>query len=146
VCNIDQSAFSTPHKLILALLKKQWRARPYQYRHYHASLQGESNSPGAPMKMIRAAFALPILAMALASMPAMAQDHPDNQTYKQHNEWKSGAKVQQEDWNRGDKVDYKKNNLRRPPAGNEWRQIDGNYVMAKQDGTIVSVRHVPQKH
>jgi invasion protein IalB len=61
------------------------------------------------MKTIRAAFALPILAMAMASMPAMAQDHPDNQTYKQHKEWKTGAKTQQEDWNRGAKVDYKQN-------------------------------------
>ena len=95
------------------------------------------------MKTIRAVLALPILAMALASMPAMAQDHPDNHTYKQHNEWKAGSKVQQEDWNRGDKVDYRQNHLRRPPAGHEWRQIDGNYVMARQDGTIVSVRHAP---
>jgi Ni/Co efflux regulator RcnB len=98
------------------------------------------------MKTIRAAFALPILAMALASMPAMAQDHPDNQTYKQHNEWKTGAKIQQEDWNRGDKVDYKQKHLSRPPAGNEWRQVDGNYVMAKQDGTIVSVRQASHDH
>jgi hypothetical protein len=57
------------------------------------------------MKTIRAAFALPILAMALASIPSMAQDHPDNHTYKQHQEWKAGSKIQQEDWNRGDKVD-----------------------------------------
>ena len=103
------------------------------------------------MKTIQAVFALPILAMALASMPAMAQDHQDqdhrdqdhrdNHTYKQHNEWKSGSRIQQEDWNRGDKVDYRQNHLRRPPEGHEWRQIDGNYVMARQDGTIVSVRH-----
>jgi Ni/Co efflux regulator RcnB len=98
------------------------------------------------MKTIRAAFALPILAMALASMPAMAQDHPDNHTYKQHSEWKAGTKIQQEDWNRGDKVDYHQNHLRRPPAGHEWRQIDGNYVLARQDGTIVSVRHAPHDH
>lgn len=95
------------------------------------------------MKTIRSAFALPILTLALASMPAMAQDHPDNHTYKHHDEWKSGAKIQQEDWNRGEKVDYKQYHLRRPPAGNEWRQIDGNYVLAKQDGTIVSVREAP---
>jgi len=100
------------------------------------------------MKTIRAAFALSILAVSLASMPALAQDHQDqdhrdNHTYKQHNEWKAGSRVQQEDWNRGDKVDYRQNHLRRPPAGHEWRQIDGNYVMAKQDGTIVSVRHAP---
>jgi Ni/Co efflux regulator RcnB len=98
------------------------------------------------MKTIRAAFALPILTMALAILPAMAQDHPDNHTYKQHNEWKTGAKIQQEDWNRGDKVDYKHNHLSRPSAGNEWRQVDGNYVMAKHDGTIVSVRQAPHDH
>jgi hypothetical protein len=49
--------------------------------------------------------------MALASMPAMAQDHPDNQTYKQHNEWKAGSKIQQQDSNRGDKVDYRQNHV-----------------------------------
>ena len=98
------------------------------------------------MKTIRAAFALPILAMALASMPTMAQDHPDNHTYKQHNEWKTVAKIQQEDWNRGDKVDYKQNHLSRPPAVNGWRQVDGNYVMAKQDGTIVPVCQAPHDH
>src|ERR1700742_857642 len=102
--------------------------------------RGGIQFPGALMKTIRAAFALPVLAMALASMPAMAQDHPDNHTYKQHQEWKTGAKIHQEDWNRGEKVDYRQNHLRRPPAGHEWRRIDGNYVMAKEDGTIVSVR------
>ena len=98
------------------------------------------------MKTIQAAFALPLLAMALASMPAMAQDHHDNQTYKQHNEWKSGSKIQSDDWNRGDKVDYQQNHLRRPAEGNEWRQIDGNFVQARVDGTVVSVRRVPSKH
>ncbi len=97
------------------------------------------------MKKIRAAFALPILAMALASVPTFAQDQAqrDNHTYKQHSEWKAGTKIQQDDWNGGDKVDYQKNHLRRPPAGHEWRQIDGNYVLANQDGVIVSVRRAP---
>ena len=103
------------------------------------------------MKTIQAAFALPILAMALASMPALAQDHQaqnrsDNHTYKQHTEWKSGSRVQQDDWNRGDKVDYRQNHLRRPPAGHEWRQIDGNYVMANQFGVVVSVRRAPHSN
>jgi len=77
--------------------------------------KAESNSTGVFMKTIRAAFALTILAVALAGMPALAQDHQDQ--------------------------DHRQNHLRRPPAGHEWRQIDGNYVMARQDGTIVSVRH-----
>jgi Ni/Co efflux regulator RcnB len=98
------------------------------------------------MKTIHTVFALPILALALAGVPAVAQDqdHHDNHTYKQHQEWKAGSKIQQEDWNRGDKVDYQQNHLRRPPAGHEWRQIDGNYVLAKEDGTIVSVRPAPR--
>jgi Ni/Co efflux regulator RcnB len=95
------------------------------------------------MKTIRAAFALPILALALASIPALAQDHQDNRTYKQHQEWKKGSKIEQEYWNRGDKVDYRQNHLPRPAAGHEWRQIDGNYVLANQGGTIVSVRKAP---
>jgi Ni/Co efflux regulator RcnB len=99
--------------------------------------------PGEPMKSIQAAFALPILAIALAGMPAMAQDHQDNHTYKQHTEWKAGAKIQQNDWDRGDKVDYRQNHLRQPPEGHEWRQIDGNYVMTNHDGVIVSVRRAP---
>jgi Ni/Co efflux regulator RcnB len=98
------------------------------------------------MKSIRAIFALPILALALASVPGSAQDHQDNNTYKQHSEWKSGTKIQQDDWNRGDKVDYQKNHLRRPPAGHEWRQIDGNFVMANQDGIVVSVRRTPHSN
>ena len=116
------------------------------------------------MKTIRAAFALTILAMALASMPALAQDHQDqnrndnhtynhqdqnrsdNHTYKHHTEWRSGSTMQQDDWGRGDRVDYRQNHLRRPPAGHEWRQIDGNYVMANQFGVVVSVRRAPHSN
>lgn len=98
------------------------------------------------MKTICAAFALPILAVTLASMPVMAQDqdHPDNHTYKHHDEWKAGSRIQQDDWNRGDKVDYRQHHLRRPPKGEEWREVDGNYVMAREDGTIITVRRAPR--
>jgi Ni/Co efflux regulator RcnB len=102
-------------------------------------------------------FALPILTAALTCLPTLAQDQDhhdqaqsqdrhDNGTYRQHDEWKSGSRIPQEDWNRGDKVDYRANHLRRPPEGHEWRQIDGNYVLAKQDGTIVSVRPAHRDH
>jgi Ni/Co efflux regulator RcnB len=99
-------------------------------------------------RTIKAAFALPILAVALTGLPAFAQDHPDhdNGTYRQHDDWKKGAQIKQEDWNRGDKVDYHASHLKKPPEGHEWRQIDGNYVLAKQDGTIVSVRPAPRNH
>ncbi|HEY1985963.1 MAG TPA: RcnB family protein [Terracidiphilus sp.] len=96
-------------------------------------------------------FALPMLGAALTCLPALAQDHPDqdrhdNGTYHQHNEWKAGSRIHQEDWNRGEKVDYRASHLRRPPEGHEWRNIDGNYVLARQDGTIVSVRPARRNH
>ena len=96
-------------------------------------------------------LALPILAAALTCLPALTQEHPDqdrhdNGTYRQHNEWKKGSRVRQEDWNRGDTVDYRANHLNRPPEGHEWRQIDGNYVLADRDGTIDSVRPAPRNH
>jgi Ni/Co efflux regulator RcnB len=103
------------------------------------------------MKLKNTVFALPILAMALAGLPAVAQDHPDqdrhdNGTYRQHDEWKKGAQISHDDWNRGEKVDYRANHLRKPPEGHEWRRIDGNYVMAKNDGTIASVRPAPRNN
>lgn len=101
-------------------------------------------------RMIKA-FALPILALALAGIPAFSQDHPaqdhhDNTSYRHHDEWKRGSHISQDDWNRGNRVDYRANHLRRPPEGHEWRQIDGNYVLANHDGTIVSVRPTPRNH
>jgi Ni/Co efflux regulator RcnB len=54
----------------------------------------------------------------------------DNHQYVQHTEWKKGAHMKQEDWGRGEAVDYRSNHLKAPPRGYEWRQVDGNYVMA----------------
>ena len=110
-------------------------------------------------RMIKA-FALPILGLALTGLPAFSQDHPDqnrhdqaqpqdrhdNGTYRHHDEWKKGSQIQQEDWNRGDKLDYRQNHLRRPPQGHEWRQIDGNYVLANRDGRIVSIQPASRDH
>ena len=110
-------------------------------------------------RMIRV-IALPMLAAAFICLPTLAQDHPDqdrrdqgqsqvrhdNDTYRQHDEWKAGSRIRQEDWTRGDKVEYRANHLRRPPEHTEWRKIDGNYVLANQDGTVVSVRPAPRNH
>lgn len=108
------------------------------------------------MKRLTAAVTLPILALTLAGVPAFAQqdqrpdehqdqhqdqrqDHHDNHTYSRHDDWKKGGRIQHQDWDRGDKVDYRQHHLRRPSRGYEWREVDGNYVMANQDGVIVSV-------
>ncbi len=88
-------------------------------------------------------FSTLILAAAaalIAASPVMAQPHDDHHGgpgdhggppgYVQHNDWHKGGRIPQGDWGRGAPVDYRSHHLRRPPHGYEWRQVDGNYVLA----------------
>ena len=62
-----------------------------------------------------------------------------NSEYRRHDEWRHGARIRHEDWDRGRPIDYRQNHLRRPARGYEWREVDGNYVMAAvATGLIVS--------
>ena len=48
--------------------------------------------------------------------------------------------MRQEDWSRGERVDYRTYHLHRPPSGYEWRLVDGNCVMAAvATGIVASV-------
>jgi Ni/Co efflux regulator RcnB len=97
------------------------------------------------MNSLCRAFAVSTLALTLTGALAFAQnheDHPDNQHqhYVHHSDWKKGHKISHDDWNRGEHVaDWQAHHLRRPPAGYEWRYVDGNYVLANNDGLIFSV-------
>jgi Ni/Co efflux regulator RcnB len=89
-------------------------------------------------------FAVSTLVLTFTGAVAVAQDHHDDQNHHQqyvkHEEWHKGAKIRHEDWSRGEQVsDWHAHHLRRPPAGYEWRQVDGNYVLANNDGVIFSV-------
>ena len=69
-------------------------------------------------------------------------DHHDayHQNYVHHNEWKHGYHMSHQDWSRGQRVDYHAYHLSAPPRGYEWREVDGNYVMAAvATGVIASV-------
>lgn len=89
------------------------------------------------------------LAAALAAgsiSPAFAQpyrDHDRDQArseFRRHDEWRKGARMGRDDWNRGRRIDWRENHLRRPPRGYEWREVDGNYVLgAVATGLIASV-------
>jgi Ni/Co efflux regulator RcnB len=64
---------------------------------------------------------------------AQAQDHRDDNHaagFQAHPEWRQGGRIAKEDWGRGEPVDYRSHHLRAPPRGYEWRQVDGNYVLA----------------
>lgn len=90
---------------------------------------------------------------AISSVPLIAQDHYDDQSYLSaatnamhdqhyvhHREWKKGHRIGHDDWNRGAQVDWHSHHLRRPPRGYEWREVDGNYVLAAvATGIIASV-------
>ena len=82
------------------------------------------------MRLLRKGFAILAVAATLGTGVSFAQDHHDNHTYVRHDEWKKGAKISHDDWNRGDKIDYRQYHLNAPPHGYEWRQVDGNYVLA----------------
>ncbi|WP_158748607.1 RcnB family protein [Acidobacterium sp. S8] len=101
------------------------------------------------MNPIRRVAALTMLA-ALLSPAGVAfsqdrpddhhDDHHDNHAYVHHDEWKKGYKMHNEDWNRGERVDYHQYHLHEPPHGYEWREVDGNYVLAAvATGVIASV-------
>jgi Ni/Co efflux regulator RcnB len=93
------------------------------------------------MKRIRNVLTVSTLAATLLSGGMVfAQDHHDNHQYVRHDEWKKGAHINHDDWNRGEHVDYRHYHLHAPPRGYEWREVDGNYVLAAiATGVIASV-------
>src|ERR1700743_1783421 len=68
---------------------------------------------------------------------ARADDH-DNHHYVHHDEWRKGAKIRDEDWQRGEHVEYRDAHLRAPPNGYEWRMVDGNYVLAPGARVVIA--------
>jgi len=97
------------------------------------------------MDCIRKAVIFPTLATILLSGGiAFSQDHHDdhhdNHAYVHHEEWKRGYHMRHEDWDRGERIDYHRYHLQEPPHGYEWREVDGNYVLAAvATGVIASV-------
>lgn len=47
-----------------------------------------------------------------------------------HRGWRKGGRIERHDWNRGQRIDYRRHKLQRPPRGYEWRRVDNNYVLA----------------
>ena len=108
------------------------------------------------MKKLHTVLALAFLSTSLMGGVAVAQDqdhhddhataqaHRDNHSYIEHKEWHKGAPIKHEDWDRGDKVDYRQYHLTAPPRGYEWRMLDGNYVLVNistfQIRTVIRIR------
>lgn len=92
------------------------------------------------MQLIQKTSLFVALAVGLAGVSAVADEPHDNHAYVHHDEWKKGATIHHEDWDRGEHIDYKSRHLRAPPKGYEWREVDGNFVLAAvATGVIASV-------
>jgi Ni/Co efflux regulator RcnB len=99
------------------------------------------------MRPLLKSVAAGVLALSFCGMPVIAQDHHDDQehrehhdAYVRHDDWKKGEHMRHEDWERAQHVDdWRARHLRQPPHGYEWRDIDGQYVMARPDGVIFEV-------
>lgn len=76
--------------------------------------------------------------------PAQAHgdNHPgwgqDNRPASHH--WKRGQRMGYNDWRRAPPVDYRAHHLRQPPRGYEWREQNGQYILAAiATGLIASI-------
>ena len=54
--------------------------------------------------------------------------------------WRRGQRMGYNDWQGARRVDYRQHHLRRPPSGYEWRESNGQYVLAAvATGLIASI-------
>ena len=95
------------------------------------------------MHRIQKLVAIPLMGMALVCTQAVfAQGRQAfHDHYVRHTEWRKGYHMPPADWGRGVRVaNWQVYHLRRPPAGYEWRRIDGNFVLgAVSTGVVFSV-------
>jgi len=110
------------------------------------------------MKAILRTFVLAALVPALMTAAAPAQRPPKpaplspgasvpapKQKFFYHYEWTRGAVLSGEEWERGAAVNAGRSHLPAAPSGDEWREIDGNYVLASR-ATHAIVRVVAAPH
>jgi Ni/Co efflux regulator RcnB len=96
------------------------------------------------MNTIGRFLALSVLASGIGAGALYAQDHHDDgrhhdHPYVRHDEWRKDYHMNHDDWNRGERIDYRTYHLQSPPRGYEWREVDGNYVLgAVATGIIAS--------
>jgi Ni/Co efflux regulator RcnB len=87
------------------------------------------------------AMALPQAKKSESSQPAPAK----KQKFFYHYEWSRGAVVTAQEWKRGATIAHpRREGLPRPPAGEQWREIDRNYVLvSSKSHRIVRVMAAP---
>jgi len=109
------------------------------FSHYYIDKKGIN------MKRLLATSFTLVLIIGNAGM-AIAQPHDDHGPQEEHHDdhappphhWTKGQRIERSDWDRGQHIDYREHHLRAPPRGYEWRQVDGQYVLAAIAGGVIA--------
>ena len=96
------------------------------------------------MKQILAAAMVGGLLLGGAGVAFAQPGHDHGQHNVQHNGgwnngWHKGGRMDHDAWNRGARVDWHAHHLNAPPRGYEWREVDGNYVLANINTGVISL-------
>jgi Ni/Co efflux regulator RcnB len=94
------------------------------------------------MKILLLAAATAALVIGAAgSVSAQPDDHAGwahDQGASHH--WSNGERMGYNDWNGAQRIDYRQHHLNAPPSGYEWRESNGQYVLAAvATGVITSI-------
>jgi Ni/Co efflux regulator RcnB len=88
--------------------------------------------------LIAAAAALALTAGATIAQPTDHSQWAADQGAGHH--WARGERMGYNDWSGAQAVDYRRHHLRHPPRGYEWRESNGQYVMAAvATGVVASI-------
>jgi Ni/Co efflux regulator RcnB len=100
------------------------------------------------MKRTMTAAAVAALAFASVSGAALAQPrhdhygppgHMDDHGHG-HGHWRRGDRIDRAEWRHYQRVDWRRHHLHAPPRGYEWREVNGDYVLAAvATGVIASI-------
>jgi Ni/Co efflux regulator RcnB len=84
-----------------------------------------------------------VLAVAATALlvGGVANAQPNSQpSYQILHSYNRGERIEHDDWSRGQPVDYRAQHLRAPPRGYEWREVNGQYILAAvATGVIMSI-------
>jgi Ni/Co efflux regulator RcnB len=96
----------------------------------------------------------PVFAIAAAALVAGSVGSASAQSYHrnggdhggwardrgQSHHWNRGEHMGYDDWSNAQAVDYRHHHIRRPPRGYEWRESDGQFILAAvATGVVASI-------
>jgi Ni/Co efflux regulator RcnB len=67
---------------------------------------------------------------AVAAMALLVGGVASAQGYHVIHQYNRGENISRDDWGQAQPVDWRAHHLRPPPRGYEWREVNGQYVLA----------------